>query len=117
MELLLAVLSGLLFPIVLFLLKDKITQKHKREELEQEKAKLKEKLEEKHDEELNLLQNGVCLLIRINIIDYHKRYMREGSIPLYALENVKTLFSVYSTFGENGIHDLMEELGDLPIKN
>lgn len=110
MELILATLSGFLFPLVIFLLKDRTEQKHKREALE-------EKLEQKHTEELKLLTSGMCLLIRINIIDYHKRYMREGCIPLYALENVKTLYSVYSMFGENGIHDLMEELGDLPIKN
>lgn len=107
---LLALLTGFLLPAALFLLKDRTEQKHKREELEK-------KLEQKHTDELKLLTSGMCLLIRINIIDYHKRYMREGSIPLYALENVKTLYSVYSMFGENGIHDLMEELGELPIKN
>ncbi|MCR0349329.1 hypothetical protein DWW36_12380 [Erysipelotrichaceae bacterium AF15-26LB] len=110
MELILALLTGFLLPAALFLFKDRTNQKHKREELEK-------KLEQKHTDEIKLLTSGMCLLIRINIIDYHKRYMREGSIPLYALENVKTLYSVYSMFGENGIHDLMEELGDLPIKN
>lgn len=110
MEILLATLTGLLFPTVLFLLKNNIDQRNKRKELEC-------KLEEKQSEEMRMLANGVCLLIRINIIDYHKRYMRDGCIPLYALENVKTLYSVYSMFGENGVHDLMEELGELPIKN
>lgn len=110
MELVLATLSGLLFPLVLVLTKTYISQKTKNEELEK-------KLEERQSEETKMIADGVCLLIRINIIDYHKRYMREGCIPLYALENVKTLYSVYSMFGENGVHDLMEELGDLPIKN
>ena len=110
MEILLALLTGFLLPASLFLFKDRIKQKRKREEPEK-------KLEQKRTDELKLLTSGMCLLIRINIIDYHKRYMREGCIPLYALENVKTLYSVYSMFGENGIHDLMEELGDLPIKN
>lgn len=110
MELVLATLSGLLFPLVLVLTKTYISQKSKNEELEK-------RLEERQSEETKMIADGVCLLIRINIIDYHKRYMREGCIPLYALENVKTLYSVYSMFGENGVHDLMEELGDLPIKN
>lgn len=110
MELVLATLSGLLFPLVLVLTKTYISQKTKNEELEK-------KLEERQSEETKMIADGVCLLIRINIIDYHKRYMREGCIPLYARENVKTLYSVYSMFGENGVHDLMEELGDLPIKN
>lgn len=110
MELLLGTLSGMLSSIVLLLLKDRIVQKHKREDLEH-------KLEEKHTNELKLLMSGMCMLIRINIIDYHKRYTREGCIPLYALENAKKLYDVYSMYGENGIHDLMEELGNLPIKN
>lgn len=110
MELVLATLSGLLFPLVLVLTKTYISQKSKNEELEK-------RLEERQSEETKMIADGVCLLIRINIIDYHKRYMREGCIPLYALENVKTLYSVHSMFGENGVHDLMEELGDLPIKN
>lgn len=45
----------------------------------------------------------------MNIIDYHKRYMREGCVPLYALENIKTRYHVYSMLGENGIHDVLEE--------
>lgn len=92
------------------MLKNNVEQKNKRKELEM-------KLEKKQTEESELLASGLCLLIRINIIDYHKSYMHKGCIPLYALENAKTLYSVYSMFGQNGIHDLMEELGELPIKN
>lgn len=110
MELVLATLSGLMFPLILILAKTHLIQKAKNRELEK-------KLEERQSEETKMIADGVCLLIRINIIDYHKRYMREGCIPLYALENVKTLYSVYSVFGENGVHNLMEELGDLPVRN
>ena len=110
MEIVLAILSGFLLPASLFLFKSYVNEKNKNKEL-------KKKIANDNDEKLNMLSNGVCLLIRITIIDYHKRYMHEGSIPLYALENAKTMYSVYSLFGVNGIHDLMEELGNLPIKN
>lgn len=110
MEIGLAILTGFLLPASLFLFKSYINEKKNNKEL-------KKKIESEEEKKIQMLSDGVCLLMRITIIDYHKRYMHEGSIPLYALENAKTMYSVYSMFGVNGIHDLMEELGDLPIRN
>lgn len=110
MDQVLDMLLGVLSASLIYLTQDRFKQKNKRKELES-------KLESKASRELELMSDGICCMLKINIIDYHKRYMHDGSIPLYALDNVKTMYKVYSNFGANGIHDIMEELGDLPIRN
>ena len=114
-------IASILVPTVIYLLKIYIdsskANKIAEERHSEEKKKLESQLEEKYTKENKLLASGICLLIRINLIDSHKKYMAKGKIPLYALDNVKTLYSVYSMFGENGVHTLMEELGNLPIDN
>lgn len=111
MEMFLATLSGFLLPAALFTYKNYVNERAKRKELEQ-------KLKDDHQEKIRTLSSGVCMLIRITIIDYYKKYTHKGSIPLYAIENAKTMYTVYSTLtSENGIHEMMDILGELPIDN
>lgn len=111
MEIFLATLSGFLLPAALFTYKNYVNERSKRRKLEQ-------KIKKEQEEKMRILSSGVCMLGRIFIIDYHKKYMHRGSIPLYALENAKTICTVYNALTpENGIHDMMEELGKLPIDN
>ena len=111
MEFFLATLSGFLLPAALFTYKNYVNERSKRRKLEQE-------IKKEQEEKMRTLTSGVCMLIRMSIIDYHKKYMHRGSIPLYAIENAKTMYTVYNTLtDENGIHEMMEELGDLPIDN
>lgn len=56
-----------------------------------------------------------CLL-RVKLIEYHDRYMRESSIPSYALENYEMMFKAYHALGGNGMITRMhEEVLDLPV--
>lgn len=111
MEIFLATLSGFLLPAALFTYKNYVNEKKRRQILEKE-------IKRDQEEKMRTLCSGVCMLIRMSIIDYHKKYIHLGKIPLYAIENAKTMYAVYNTLtNENGIHEMMEELGELPIDN
>lgn len=49
------------------------------------------------------LRNGVLSLLRIQLIEYYDKYMRQKEdIPLYILENWDDMYSAYSALGGNG---------------
>lgn len=46
---------------------------------------------------------GTMLLLRVQLIEYHDRYMEKGSIPSYAYENFNDMFNAYHDLGGNGM--------------
>ena len=48
------------------------------------------------------LRNGVLSLLRIQLIEYHDKYMKQDDIPLYVLENWDDMYAAYSALGGNG---------------
>jgi len=60
---------------------------------------------------------GLMLLLRVQLIEYHDKYMKEGAIPSYAYENFCEMYEAYHALGGNGmITKMFEEVKELNIK-
>ena len=60
---------------------------------------------------------GTMLLLRVQLIEYHDRYMREGAIPSYAYENFCEMYEAYHALGGNGmIEKMRDEIRQLHLK-
>ena len=70
---------------------------------------------QKKDRDAN--SRGTMLLLRVQIIEYHDKYVREGKIPSYAYENFDEMYKAYHELGGNGmITKMYEEVKELHLK-
>lgn len=46
---------------------------------------------------------GTMLLLRVQLIEYHDKYMKLGEIPSYAYQNFCEMYDAYHTLGGNGM--------------
>lgn len=46
---------------------------------------------------------GTMLLLRVQLIEYHDKYMKLGEIPSYAYDNFIEMYNAYHTLGGNGM--------------
>ena len=56
---------------------------------------------QKKDRDAN--SKGTMLLLRVQLIEYHDRYMAKGDIPSYAYENFMEMYDAYHALGGNGM--------------
>ena len=60
----------------------------------------------------------VMLLLRVQLIEYHEKWMQRGYVTKHGIENFIEMYNTYRSLGGNGmVTHLMEEVGELPIKN
>lgn len=60
---------------------------------------------------------GTMLLLRVQLIEYHDKYMALGSITSYAYENFKEMYAVYKKLGGNSmVVKMNEEIDDLRLR-
>lgn len=60
---------------------------------------------------------GTMLLLRVQLIEYHDRYMACGYIPSYAFQNFCEMYEAYHKLGGNGMVTKMnEEIHELHLK-
>ena len=60
---------------------------------------------------------GTRCLLRVKLIEYHDRYMEEGKIPSYALQNFLDMYDAYHELGGNGmITQMLADVKKLPIR-
>lgn len=60
---------------------------------------------------------GTMLLLRVQLIEYHDKYMHRGEIPSYAYENFCEMYSVYHNLGGNGmITKMKQEIDELHLR-
>lgn len=60
---------------------------------------------------------GLMLLLRVQLIEYHEKYMKAGEIPSYAYENFCEMYEAYHELGGNGmVTKMYDEIKCLPIK-
>ena len=60
---------------------------------------------------------GTMLLLRVQLIDYHDRYTKQGYIPSYAYENFVEMYDAYHDLGGNGmITKMYDEICELHLK-
>lgn len=70
---------------------------------------------QKKDRDAN--SKGTMLLLRVQLIEYHDRYMAQGYIPSYAYENFMEMYEAYHSLGGNGmITKMQEEIHALHLK-
>lgn len=46
---------------------------------------------------------GTMLLLRVQLIEYHDKYVSAGSIPSYAYDNFVDMYKAYRALGGNGL--------------
>ena len=69
----------------------------------------------KKNEDAN--SKGTMLLLRVQLIEYHDRYMALGHIPSYAYENFVEMYDAYHDLGGNGmVTHMYEEVKKLEIR-
>lgn len=60
---------------------------------------------------------GTMLLLRVQLIEYHDRYVASGHIPSYALQNFIEMYEAYHELGGNGmITEMYKEVLELEIR-
>ncbi len=62
---------------------------------------------QKKDKDANT--KGTMLLLRVELIEYHDKYMERGSIPSYAYQNFCEMYECYKSLGGNGMVSKMYE--------
>jgi len=83
----------------------RIGNRQKKLEAEQEKAETEQKA----------IANGVMALLRDRIIQSCNHYREKGYCPIYARDNIDSLFKEYAALGGNGtVKDLVNETKELP---
>ena len=55
---------------------------------------------------------GTMLLLRVQLIEYHDKYMHRGEIPSYAYQNFVEMYDVYHALGGNGMVTKMKQETD-----
>lgn len=70
---------------------------------------------QKKDRDAN--SKGTMLLLRVQLIEYHDKYMTQGNIPSYAYDNFIEMYEAYHSLGGNGmITKMYEEIRELHLK-
>ena len=60
---------------------------------------------------------GTMLLLRVQLIEYHDRYVALVHIPSYALENFIEMYEAYHELGGNGmVTEMYKEILELEIR-
>lgn len=103
------ILTALLGYIV-WLLKEQKKQKQIDAHERDERIEAEKRLRENNSK-------GTMLLLRVQLIEYHDKYMELGEIPSYAYDNFNEMYDVYHNLGGNGMVTKMEqEIEELHLK-
>ena len=71
---------------------------------------------QKRDRDANSM--GTMLLLRVQLIEYHDKYMAKGDIPSYAYQNFVEMYEAYHELGGNGmITKMYTEIQELHLAN
>ena len=70
---------------------------------------------QKNDRDAN--SRGTMLLLRIQLIEYHDKYIKLDEIPSYAYQNFFEMYEAYRALGGNGMVTKMKnEIEELNLK-
>lgn len=70
---------------------------------------------QKKDRDAN--SQGTMMLLRVQLIEYHDKYMKLGGIPSYAYENFCEMYNAYHALGGNGmVTKMKQEIEELHLK-
>ena len=72
--------------------------------------------QQKKDRDAN--SKGTMLLLRVQLIEYHDKYVKLGEIPSYAYDNFVEMYNAYHALGGNGmVTKMYHEIEELHLKN
>ena len=72
--------------------------------------------EQKKDRDAN--SKGTMLLLRVQLIEYHDKYVALGEIPSYAYDNFFEMYEAYHALGGNGmVTKMYEEIQSLHLRS
>ena len=67
--------------------------------------------------ERNANAKGTILLLRVQLIEYHDKYMKLKEIPSYAYDNFVEMYEAYHDLGGNGmVTKMYNEIKELHLK-
>lgn len=106
----LSVVLTALMGYIVWLLKEQ--RKQKAVDVAERNARIRQEQEERNNN-----SRGTMLLLRVQLIEYHDKYMKSGAIPSYAYENFTEMYKAYHALGGNGmITKMMHEIEELHLK-
>lgn len=71
--------------------------------------------QQKKDRDAN--SKGTMLLLRVQLIEYHDKYVALGEIPSYVYDNFNEMYEAYHALGGNGMVTKMhKEIQELHLK-
>ena len=60
---------------------------------------------------------GTMLLLKVQLIEYHDKYIANGEIPSYVYQNYVEMYDAYHALGGNGMGTkMMHEIEELHLK-
>jgi hypothetical protein len=72
--------------------------------------------QQKNDKDAN--SKGTMLLLRVQLIEYHDKYMKIGEMPSYAYDNFVEMYNAYHALGGNGmVTKMYNEIQEIHLKN
>ena len=61
---------------------------------------------------------GTMLLLRVQLIEYHDKYVKLGEIPSYAFDNFVEMYNAYHALGGNGmVTKMYNEIQELHLRS
>ena len=58
------------------------------------------------------------LLLRVQLIEYHDKYVKLGEIPSYAFDNFVEMYNAYHALGGNGmVTKMYNEIQELHLRS
>lgn len=65
----------------------------------------------------NAQEKGIMLLLRVQLIEYHDKYVKKGEIPTYAYDNFEDMYQAYHELGGNSMVEKMhKEINELHLQ-
>ena len=105
---------SVLATVLSFLLKSFIQENRKLKAEKEEMLKAEKEAAKRRDD---ALVNGVVCLLRVKLIEYHNKYMRDGEISSYGYENWDLMFQAYQQLGGNGmVKQMKHDIDELHIR-
>ena len=72
--------------------------------------------QQKKDRDAN--SKGTMLLLRVQLIEYHDKYVKLGEIPSYAFDNFVEMYNAYHALGGNGmVTKMYTEIQELHLRS
>ena len=72
--------------------------------------------QQKKDRDAN--SKGTMLILRVQLIEYHDKYVKLGEIPSYAFDNFVEMYNAYHALGGNGmVTKMYNEIQELHLRS